>query len=328
MSTHDTASTASNPVLAPDPATATASAPAVTPAVHGSRTRRPPGPRPTPGPAPATGAAGPSHAVRRPAPRRLIGSLVVAGLLATGVLSGAPAGAATGARAPSTGTGWNVPRLTVMPLGDSITQGVGSSTGDGYRAALRDGLAEHATEVDFVGSLRHGTHPDPDHEGHSGYRIDQIAAGIGPWLLAAAPNVVTLHLGSNDVNRDHQVAGAPERLAGLIDQLTTAAPDLTVLVAPLVPNSRPGVAPRVAAFNRELPRIVGERRDRGAKVVLVDFDALDDGDLKDGLHPNDSGYRKMARAFQAGVARAARAGLISERVTVDPVPAATGARSR
>ncbi|MFD5553587.1 GDSL-type esterase/lipase family protein [Streptomyces sp. NPDC127068] len=215
---------------------------------------------------------------------------------------------------------WRVPRLAVMPLGDSITQGVGSSTGNGYRAELREALHRHATTVDFVGSLRHGTHADAEHEGHSGFRIDQIAAGIGPWLLAARPNVVTLHLGSNDINRDYHVAGAPARLAELIDQILTAAPDVTVLVAPIVPNSRAGAQPRVDAFNRALPRIVGERRLKGHKVRLVDFGALDNADLADGLHPNDSGYQKMADAFYAGLTGAAQENLITENVPVHPVP--------
>ncbi|MFE9661088.1 GDSL-type esterase/lipase family protein, partial [Streptomyces sp. NPDC005955] len=219
---------------------------------------------------------------------------------------------------------WRVPRLAVMPLGDSITQGVGSSAGNGYRAELRNLLNRHATTVDFVGSLRHGTHADAEHEGHSGFRIDQIAAGIGPWLLAARPNVVTLHLGSNDINRDYHVAGAPARLAELIDQIVTAAPDVTVLVAPIVPNSRAGAQPRVDAFNRALPQLVHERQTKGHKVRLVDFGALNNADLADGLHPNDSGYQKMAEAFYAGLTGAAQENLITENVPVHPVPPTSG----
>ncbi|MEV3873858.1 SGNH/GDSL hydrolase family protein [Streptomyces sp. NPDC049906] len=273
---------------------------------------------PAPGPAapcsPESGRSAPSRGAPRRRGGRLLVLALVTGLLTTGALTGGAAAAG----APSAATPWRVPRLTVMPLGDSITQGVGSTTGDGYRAALRDALDDHATDVDFVGSLRHGTHADADHEGHSGYRIDQVAGGIGPWLAASRPNVITLHLGSNDINRDHQVDTAPARLAALLDRITAATPGTTVLLAPLVPNSKPGVQPRVDAFNRALPALVAERRQRGAKIRLVDFGAIGATDLVDGLHPNDSGYRKMAHAFRAGLARAARAGLISEQVTVDP----------
>ena len=66
--------------------------------------------------------------------------------------------------------------LRVMPLGDSITWGVGSSTGNGYRGPLWNRLAADGHPLDFVGTVRGGSMSDPDNEGHSGYRIDQIAA--------------------------------------------------------------------------------------------------------------------------------------------------------
>src|SRR5204863_464849 len=62
--------------------------------------------------------------------------------------------------------------LRLMPLGDSITYGIGSSDGSGYRARLWDDLA--GNNVDFVGSQQSGRVPDPDNEGHSGWVIDQL----------------------------------------------------------------------------------------------------------------------------------------------------------
>jgi hypothetical protein len=50
-----------------------------------------------------------------------------------------------------------------MPLGDSITWGVGSS--NGYRAPLRNALTAEGHSLDFVGSGRNGTMSDPDNEG-------------------------------------------------------------------------------------------------------------------------------------------------------------------
>ncbi|MFJ4682482.1 GDSL-type esterase/lipase family protein [Streptomyces sp. NPDC088789] len=219
---------------------------------------------------------------------------------------------------------WRVPRLAVMPLGDSITQGVGSSTGNGYRAELRNHLQNRATTLDFVGSLQHGTTTDPEHEGHSGFLIEGIAANVESWLYQAKPNVVTLHLGSNDINRDHQSATAPARLGALMDQILAAAPDVTLLVASLVPNTRPGAQARVDAFNAQVPGLVQERRNKGFKVAHVNFSTVKGGDLPDGLHPNNSGYRKMARAFFNGLTQAATAGWITENVVVRPVPPGQG----
>src|SRR5689334_12599304 len=56
--------------------------------------------------------------------------------------------------------------LRIMPLGDSITYGVGSSALDSYRGALFWRLADAGVAVDYVGSMRSGNSPDPDNEGH------------------------------------------------------------------------------------------------------------------------------------------------------------------
>ena len=58
--------------------------------------------------------------------------------------------------------------LRVMPLGDSITWGVGSSTGNGYRGPLWSMLAADGHPLDFVGTVRDGSMSDSDNEGHSG----------------------------------------------------------------------------------------------------------------------------------------------------------------
>ena len=50
--------------------------------------------------------------------------------------------------------------LRVLPLGASITWGVNSATGNGYRKPLKDQLQSHGWEVDMVGSQKHGTMKD------------------------------------------------------------------------------------------------------------------------------------------------------------------------
>src|SRR5262245_22408358 len=126
--------------------------------------------------------------------KRLVVTVLAVLLGAFGVASAtaAPAGAAVrtspaarpAAARPAAGS------LTLMPLGDSITWGVGSSTGNGYRSALYDALAAEGYSLDFVGSGRNGTMADPDNEGHSGWLIEQIA-GIADSVLATYhPNVV------------------------------------------------------------------------------------------------------------------------------------------
>jgi len=136
---------------------------------------------------------------------------------------------------------------------------------------------------------------------HSGWVIDQLTGLVKTSLPSYRPNVVTLHIGTNDMNNNVAVIGAPVRLAGLIDQILAAAPDATVLVATLVPASNPDTEARIAEFNQDIPGVVDKRRSAGKHVRLVDMSAVTTADLADGLHPNDSGYRKMADAFHRGI---------------------------
>ncbi|MFB7511639.1 GDSL-type esterase/lipase family protein, partial [Streptomyces sp. NPDC056144] len=209
-------------------------------------------------------------------------------------------------------------RLAVMPLGDSITLGVGSTTRTGYRPGLAGRLAGAAGSVEFVGSQS-----DTDgtrHEGHSGWRIDQIQADIETWLAAAKPNVVTLHIGTNDMNRDYLVSTAPDRLGTLLDQIHAASPDTAIVLASLVPATDPAVQARVDAYNKAIPGLVSARTAKGHHIVQVSMGALTTADLNDDLHPNNAGYTKMAAAFHDGIQTLIRRGWVKETVVVNPAP--------
>ncbi|WP_329257671.1 ricin-type beta-trefoil lectin domain protein [Streptomyces pseudovenezuelae] len=200
--------------------------------------------------------------------------------------------------------------LRVMPLGDSITWGVGSPSGNSYRSFLGSRLTAEGHTLDFVGSGRNGTMADPDNEGHSGWRIDQIA-GIADSVLARyRPNVVTLEIGTNDLNGNYQIPTAADRLHALIDQITRAVPDATVLVGTVIISASGTEEANRPAFNAKLPGIVQAEQAAGKHVRLVDMSALTASDLSDALHPNDSGFGKMADAFNAGIQAADAAGWI------------------
>jgi lysophospholipase L1-like esterase len=180
----------------------------------------------------------------------------------------------------------------VMPLGDSITYGVGSSTGSSYRADLWRRLVTQAGyNVDFVGSQQSGSLPDQDNEGHSGWRIDQIAASVDGWLSTYRPDVILLHIGTNDMNQDYQVDTAPQRLGALIDQILADRPAATVLVAKIVPALDATIQSRINAFNAAVPGVVAARGDR---AKLVDMSVLSAADMSDTLHPDDNGYLRMS----------------------------------
>ena len=123
-----------------------------------------------------------------------------------------------------------------MPLGDSITQGITSGIANeafqvSYRKTLYDDLEAAGYVINdeiFVGTLSSGDLVpdfDPDHDGHPGWRADQIVAGrigsgegtLSDWLMAEEPNIVLLHIGTNDVSAANENASEVEDILAVID---------------------------------------------------------------------------------------------------------------
>ncbi|NUK49968.1 hypothetical protein HRW14_06600 [Streptomyces lunaelactis] len=107
---------------------------------------------------------------------------------------------------------------------------------------------------------------------------------------------------------------APARLSRLIDTILAFAPDATVLVATLVPSTKPAVQARIEQYNKQMPEVVEEQQRNGRHVRLVNMDTVTTADMADGLHPKDSGYQKMANAFHQGILDSIRAGWIATPV--------------
>ncbi len=210
----------------------------------------------------------------------------------------------------------NAPRI--MPLGDSITQGAAAP--GGYRAPLYDRFVAAGVTPNFVGAQSGvfgdpDTLPDHEHDGYGGYRIDQIAEGMGLFgapdvpievrLDAWDPTVVLLHAGTNDLVQDYyldgdKVLGIPsviERLEALVARITTHSPEVYVVVAQIIPSTFESVNERIEAFNAQIPGLVARQQALGYRVGTVDMYApltpFEAGDFS-GVHPTAEGYRTMA----------------------------------
>ncbi|MFE3073094.1 FG-GAP-like repeat-containing protein [Streptomyces sp. NPDC059247] len=198
------------------------------------------------------------------------------------------------------------PLIRIMPLGDSITAGEGSSHGAGYRAPLWDLMAGQSRYTpDFVGSGSSGTVQDPDSEGHGGWTIDGIRSEIDRWQTAADPDVVLLHLGINDLKwHNADPVEAAGRLSALIDRVQANRPGVTVIVQGLLTDT-PGLEQRTKDFNAVIRVQEAARHGRGERFRYVEPPRLDvAAELPDRLHPNDAGYLKMARTYHSGLERA------------------------
>jgi lysophospholipase L1-like esterase len=206
--------------------------------------------------------------------------------------------------------------LRIMPLGDSLTYGIGSSTRSGYRAALRDELAATGVDVDFVGSHSNGLGDDNQHEGHPGWQINEISTNIQQWLSAAQPDVVLLDIGTNDLDRDYDRALAPARTADLIDRITAQLPTVRVVVAKLLEVDRFQATFR--RYNDVLADVVAARWPR---VTLADMSRVPAANTVDGVHPTDVGYRQMAYQWYQALRPVVGAGRVWKAIASPyPVP--------
>ena len=185
----------------------------------------------------------------------------------------------------------------IMPLGDSITRGVGSTDISGYRAVLLDFLSsDTAYGVDFMGSLNDGPETfDNDHEGHGGYTSSQVASNIFPWLQDNPAEIVLLHIGTNDFKTSITNV---ENILATIDQFSQ---DTWVVLAQII-NQDP-YSSAVSTFNDNLWSMAQRRILNGDKIIVVDQEnaLIYPSDLSDQLHPNDGGYAKMAQVWAYGL---------------------------
>lgn len=210
----------------------------------------------------------------------------------------------------------------IMPLGDSITEGTSMRNVPpdeqkvGYRRKLFSDLTAEGFEVDFVGSESNGeaANPpigDPQHEGHGGFTAAQIAANLHTWLMLNPPDIVLLHIGTNNINTDNldafTRAAQVEQTLEVIDQWETENnTPVTVFLAKIIDRSNPvdDTFPnlRIDGYNQALEDMVAGRPADDVRIV-DQHNALSypsDMVLQNAgyIHPNQAGYYKMADVWK------------------------------
>lgn len=186
----------------------------------------------------------------------------------------------------------------IMPLGDSITDGY--FVPGGYRIDLWQHLTERGYAIDFVGSQRNGSEglPDLEHEGHSGWRIEEIHQRIREWLARSQPDLILLLIGTNDMAQGYGVETAPDRLNALIEEIWTQLPEVRLFVASIPPIGEPVLNGRAIDYNRAIAQLVKQKQTEDKSIVFVDlYYVLSLDDLPDGVHPNREGFRKIAKVW-------------------------------
>lgn len=250
--------------------------------------------------------------------------IALAALLVTAAFALArPARSATPA-----GTAATTAPVKIMPLGDSITAGPGC-----WRAILWHDLQTNGyTNIDFVGSVpdggcNYGYTYDGDNEGHGGYSATGIAQNnqLPAWLSAANPDIVLMHLGTNDMwGGSIPVSSVLAAYTTLIGQMRANNPNMKILVAqiiPMNPPSCPTCAAEVQSLDQAIPGWAAGLTTAQSPIIVVDQwtgfdDATDTGG--DGVHPNDAGFAKMAARWYPPLAQ-----VLSGIIPPPPSPSAS-----
>jgi hypothetical protein len=198
----------------------------------------------------------------------------------------------------------------IMPLGDSITYDDAyrdypnarpASLRSAYRNSLWYLLNDANYNVNFVGSRSAGSAIipsfDPDNEGYPGWTSQQIANITYSKLIANPPEIILLHIGSNDWS--DSISGLNNILNEIDRYENNYHHPIKVILARII--NRQTYYSWISSFNRNLQSLANSRIRNGDDIVIVDMEygagINYKTEFQDPTHPNDIGYAKMANVW-------------------------------
>jgi lysophospholipase L1-like esterase len=184
---------------------------------------------------------------------------------------------------------------TILTLGDSITQG--GKTFVCYRQILVPELRKRGVAFKFIGPR---TDLASTHAGYGG-RNTKYLLGISKDLYSKYPaDIVLIHSGHNSFSKDNPVSGIIRDTEAIIDTLQKINPDVTILLAQVIPAGKLPKYSYIPELNKKLASLAARLVKQGDHIVLVNqadgFDWKTDT-ISDKVHPNASGAKKMANQW-------------------------------
>jgi len=207
--------------------------------------------------------------------------------------------------------------VEILPLGNSITQ---SDTNHySYRYYLWKKLIDDQLINEYVGRETTQANGNPDwpdykgqsfdsvHEGHGGYKADKVRDRIDYWLTFYTPDIVLLHLGTNDLWWEQSIESTIDELKEIINKLRADNPQVAILLAQILPADSTVRTwwDQVPVLNDSIPSIAVDLYDSQSPIIIVDqftdFNPTVGEDTYDGVHPNDIGEEKMAQKWRDAI---------------------------
>ena len=196
----------------------------------------------------------------------------------------------------------------IVIIGDSITQA--NRNTQSYRYQLWKKLINQGYSFDFVGSMNsnlsgnpnwptlYGNRFDQDHEGHWGWRADQILGNIDNWLRGYDADIALIHIGTNDlIQKNGTVDQTTSEISQIIGKLRRDNSRITILLSNLIPFS--GASNKLDQLNVKIRALASKLNNSTSRVVLVDQNTgYYVSDNYDGVHPKSpSGENKIANKY-------------------------------
>jgi lysophospholipase L1-like esterase len=127
------------------------------------------------------------------------------------------------------------------------------------------------------------------------------------------PDIVLLHTGGNDCNQNYRLSEAPQRLSQLLDKIRAASPGVKIVVATLLDSSSATMQARATKYNIGVRSVVESHYNKYGDVYLAEMEGVCSTatDFADSLHPDDSGYSKMASVWSGSISE-----IISDEIAV------------
>lgn len=211
--------------------------------------------------------------------------------------------------------------LSLVCVGTSITYGIGSGDGNGYRKMLFEKLLAQGYHVKMLGSQHNGTFVQPSCEGYPGKTITFFQDSVVSRIASLPADFILLEVGANDMSFPVDPEHAGFRLSSLLDKIAAALPNAHILLASISPIW----TNRALAYNKDLPGIVNIKRAQGMKISLCDMygSGIGINEVPDAFHPNDAGYAKMAQVWLDAIVSVQKGSLLpsaASNVSVTPGP--------